>query len=95
MIRIQNVVERPHRVELTVNGQPISAFAGESVAVALLAAGIRILRLSPRAETPRGLLCMMGTCQECIVRIDGRITQACLEPARDGLVIDLGGAQNG
>jgi predicted molibdopterin-dependent oxidoreductase YjgC len=36
------------------------------------------------------MFCMMGSCQECVVRIDGRMTTACQEPVRDGLDVRSG-----
>jgi aerobic-type carbon monoxide dehydrogenase small subunit (CoxS/CutS family) len=50
------------------------------------------LRDSPRDGTPRGALCFMGVCQECVVRIDGATVQACLVPVRAGLDVRLKGS---
>ena len=63
----------------------VRALAGESVAAALLSAGIRRLRASPRAGGARGLFCAMGVCQECVVLVDGRTAAACQEPVRAGM----------
>jgi sarcosine oxidase subunit alpha len=76
-------------VTLRVDGREIRACAGESVAAALLAAGERRLGRSARSGAPRGAFCFMGTCQECLVRIDGAPAQACMTPVRDGMVIEL------
>lgn len=39
--------------------------------------------------TPRAPLCLMGVCQECLITIDGIPNrQGCLEPVRDGMVIE-------
>lgn len=75
---------------LQVDGAPVTAHAGESVAAALLAAGIKRLGRSPRADAPRGAFCYMGVCQECLIRIGGVPAQACITPVRDGMVIQLG-----
>jgi len=66
-------------------GRPVSALAGETVATALLAAGVRRLRDSPRDGRPRGMTCAIGVCQECVVVVDGRTLPACQLPAREGL----------
>lgn len=79
-------------VVILVDGQPVPCFAGESVAAALLAAGRRRLRRSPRAGGPRGAFCLMGACQECAIRIDGRMAPACMVEVRDGLVVECRGA---
>jgi sarcosine oxidase subunit alpha len=80
-------VRRATRFTIFFDGRPIDAFAGETVATALLAASVRQLRSSPRAGTPRGFFCGMGICQECVVVVDGRTVPACLEPVRDGMQI--------
>jgi aerobic-type carbon monoxide dehydrogenase small subunit (CoxS/CutS family) len=78
------------RTRISVNGVIRDVPAGRSVAAALLAVGIRKLRESPRAGGPRGAFCMMGVCQECVVRIDGHLRQACMVPVTPGLAIKLG-----
>ena len=88
-IRIDGTVERPTRVRLVVDGAVLEAFAGESVAAALLAAGIRTLRHSPREAAPRGMFCLMGVCQECVVEIDGRRVESCRIAVREGMEVRL------
>src|SRR5579871_4288200 len=88
-LRIEAGVERPASVTITVDGRPVPAIPGESVAAALLAAGIRRLGASFRAGGPRGAFCFMGVCQECLVRIDGRPVQACTTPVCAGMTIAL------
>lgn len=83
-LRIAGVV-RPAEVDFTHEGQRLRAPAGESLAAALLAAGVRRLGEGPGA--PRAAFCMMGTCQQCLVRVDGRLMQACLVPVRAGMVV--------
>jgi predicted molibdopterin-dependent oxidoreductase YjgC len=74
-----------------VNGRPVPAHEGESVLGVLWAAGIRCLRITPLKKEPRGFLCGMGTCFDCLVRVDERLNvRACLEPARPGMRITTG-----
>ena len=77
-------------VTIELDGRPLSGDLGASVASLLLAAGTRTLRRSPRAGTPRGAFCLMGVCQECLVRIDGTLRQACLVEAKDGMRVERG-----
>ena len=70
------------------HGSEIRCRAGETVAVALVCAGILDVRRSPRARMPRGAFCMMGVCQECLVRVDGELRQACLTPAENGMRVE-------
>jgi predicted molibdopterin-dependent oxidoreductase YjgC len=87
MLRVPPGAFRGPAVDILVDGQPIHAFLGETVATALLAAGIRWLRSSPRSNSPRGLFCAMGVCQECVLVIDGRRSTACTTLVREGMVI--------
>src|SRR5271165_1807518 len=65
-------------VAVTFEGQTITARRGESLAAALIAAGVRSFRTT-RTGHERGLFCGMGVCQECLVEIDGQPNQrACM-----------------
>jgi predicted molibdopterin-dependent oxidoreductase YjgC len=87
-IRLANV-QRGARVTIRVDGAPIEAHDGEMLAAALMAAGIYRLRHSPNAGTARGAFCLMGVCQECVVRIDGALAQSCMVPVVAGMEIEL------
>lgn len=80
-------VERGPALAFTFDGMPVRGFAGESVAAALLAAGITAMRRSPRDGAPRGAFCWMGICQECTVVVDGQRRPACRTPVAPGLVV--------
>jgi predicted molibdopterin-dependent oxidoreductase YjgC len=83
-------VESPAaRVTLTVDGRSIEARAGDTVAAALLAAGIVEFRTTPVSGAPRGPLCLMGVCFECLVTINGAGSrQACLTFVADGMTVE-------
>jgi predicted molibdopterin-dependent oxidoreductase YjgC len=68
------------------DGREIPARTGESLAVALLAAGVAIFRETPVSGAARGPLCLMGACFDCLVTLDGQENvQACLVPVRAGM----------
>jgi D-hydroxyproline dehydrogenase subunit gamma len=72
-------------VQLTFEGQRVKAPVGATVGAALLAAGIVGFGVRPVSGAPRGAFCMMGTCFECMVEIDGVANrQACMELVREG-----------
>lgn len=78
-------------VRLSVNGKQVSAAPGDTVAAALVAAGISPFRRTPVNDAPRSVYCMMGVCFDCLVTIDGVANrQACLVPVSDGLKIETG-----
>jgi predicted molibdopterin-dependent oxidoreductase YjgC len=78
-------IERSEKVAFTFNGARVTGHIGESVAAALLANGIRVLRTTRRDREARGAFCLMGTCQECIVEIDGRPIESCRATVSAGL----------
>lgn len=77
----------PTDCTITWEGRDIPARAGESLAVALLAAGVTAFRQTPVTGADRGPLCLMGACYDCLVELDGQQNvQACLAPVRPGMV---------
>jgi predicted molibdopterin-dependent oxidoreductase YjgC len=89
--RIEGAIARPQPVDIVVDGTPVAAYPGESLAAALFVAGRLGLRASPRLGQPRGAFCMMGACQECLVRANGRLVPACQTPVRAGMRVETGG----
>ncbi len=70
------------------DGVAIPARTGDSVAVALLAAGVTTTRTTPVSGAPRGPFCMMGACFDCLAEVDGRANvQTCMTAVRDGMRI--------
>jgi D-hydroxyproline dehydrogenase subunit gamma len=84
-------VDRPAEVAFTFAGRELRARAGETVAMALWAAGVTGLRRSSKDGAPRGVLCNMGICYECLVRVDGALVRACTTEVRSGMVVQPGG----
>ena len=73
-------------VTIHFEGKAIAARRGESVASALLAAGIARFRKSAISGAERGPYCLMGVCFDCLVSIDGANNQqACLCIVEDGM----------
>lgn len=76
----------PTDCEILWNGAPIPAREGESLAAALLAAGIAHFRDTAVSGSARGPLCLMGACFDCLVEVEGVANrQACLVPVTPGL----------
>ena len=76
-------------IEATIDGVTIRACEGDTVAAALLAAGIGEFRTTPVIGSSRGPWCMMGVCFDCLVTIDGAPNQqGCMLPLRDGMQIE-------
>lgn len=76
-------------IAFSVDGSPMRARQGESIAAAMLAGGRLVCRSTPVSGAPRAPYCLMGTCFECLVTIDGRPNvQACQETVRAGAVVE-------
>lgn len=80
--------ERGQRISFTWNGEIVEAYEGETIAAALLASGQRALRTTGQRARPRGLLCNMGVCFDCLVQVDGKLNQrACRQTVADGMTV--------
>ena len=78
----------PRDVTITVDGRPVAAPEGATLASVLLGAGVTHFRTSVTGQ-PRAPVCGMGVCFECRVTVDGRAHQrSCLIPCTDGLRVE-------
>lgn len=84
-------VQRGQAVTITVDGEPLQAYAGETIAGALLAAGRKAWRRTLHSQ-PRGMFCGIGLCFDCLVTVNGTPNvRACVTPVAAGMVVDTGG----
>jgi sarcosine oxidase, subunit alpha len=66
----------------------LTAYEGETVASAMISAGIKIFSHSKRYHRPRGFFCAIGKCSSCIVEIDGVPNQmACMKLVKEGMKV--------
>ena len=98
--RDNNAPPTAHRGEaltIHVDGRPVQAYAGETVATVLVAMGYRRFRLTEKDGRPRGIFCGMGICFDCLVTIDGvPNARACMTPVEAGMrVTTAAGGTNG
>ena len=56
---------------ISLDGAPIEAQAQDTVAAALLRAGVTTFTRSIKYHRPRGPFCFAGSCGQCLMRIDG------------------------
>ena len=78
-------------LRLSIDGRPVEAPLGASVAAALLLAGYTAFGRHPVSGDAEGPWCLIGVCFGCLVEIDGiRDRQACLVPVRDGMTVRTG-----
>lgn len=82
-----------NRVLVRFEGVDLTLPLGENLAAALLVAGVMPFRHTPVSGAPRGPFCMMGTCFDCLVQIDGLTVQACMLQVSEGLEIMMPAAR--
>ena len=58
------------KFEIEVDGKSILACSGQTIAEALLANGVRALRMTQK-QASRGVYCGMGICYECRMIVNG------------------------
>ena len=87
--RVKSGVQRGEPFTFTFDNRLVQAFPGETIAAALLAAGIRTLRKTEKQGHPRGLFCGMGVCFDCLVVVDGKPhLRACLTRVAQGMCVE-------
>ena len=76
--RVEKGIQRGQSLEIEVDGKKIVAYHGETVASAMIAAGLRTFRHTAENNEPRGMFCGIGVCFECRMVINGvPNTRAC------------------
>jgi aerobic-type carbon monoxide dehydrogenase small subunit (CoxS/CutS family) len=84
-LRIQRGITRGEAFTIQVNGNPVTAYPGETIAAVLLANGWRIFRHTPLFGEGRGPFCGMGLCFDCMVTLNGQPNvRACVTFAQPG-----------
>ncbi|WP_018897920.1 FAD-dependent oxidoreductase [Rhizobium sp. 2MFCol3.1] len=81
------------RVDIVVDGVAVAAERGMTIAAAIEAGGRHDFSRGLKDE-PRGIFCGMGVCQDCLVTVDGRLSQrACMTTVRPGMTIERPGSR--
>ncbi len=84
-LRIQNRAIRGQAFQIQLDGKPLTAYPGETIAAALLAAGVIVFHHTHQLGEPRGPFCCMGVCYDCLVTVNGKPdVRACQTAAQPG-----------
>src|SRR5512145_3386616 len=75
-------------IEFTWKNQSLQAQAGETIATALFANGIRIFGYHPKDGSPQGIFCANGQCAQCTVIADGLPVKSCMALVKPGMAIE-------
>jgi len=78
-------IEERETIEFTWQGKTLQAYAGETIAAALFANGIRIFGYHPKDGSPQGIFCANGQCAQCTVIADGLPVKSCMTLVHPGL----------
>lgn len=80
---------RGRRVKFYFNGRELEGYEGETIAAALHANGIKMLRESDELHRPRGLFCAIGNCSSCLMVVNGKPNvRVCVEKLRENMVVE-------
>ena len=83
------------RFTFSWDGKEIVAYRGETVLGALIASGNHTLRHTRFSHEPRGMLCGIGVCYECLVTVNGKPNRrACMVAAEPDMVVEPGAPMN-
>lgn len=82
---------RGKQIQILVEGDPVTAYEGETVAAALIASGRFTFRHTAKHGRPRGIYCGIGLCHECRMAIDDTPNvRACITLVEPGMRIQAG-----
>ncbi len=79
----------PPDTTIFFDGREIPAKAGEPIAAALLAAGVRVFRRTVKRGYPRGVFCGIGRCTDCVMIVNGKANvRTCTTPVEPGMRVE-------
>ncbi len=86
---ILGAFEKGGKVQFSYDGKTLEGFEGEPIAIALRSNGVLIHRFTARRNEPRGMICAIGRCTDCIMVVDGQPNiRTCVEPLKAGMVVE-------
>ncbi|RFB18563.1 (2Fe-2S)-binding protein [Bacillus sp. HNG] len=87
-------LENKKTITFTYDQKVLQGYEGDTIASALLANGIRLLRVHEQSGAPRGIYCNIGHCFECRMTVNEMSgVRACLTELKEDMVIESGKIQ--
>jgi sarcosine oxidase, subunit alpha len=79
------IADYSRKLSFSLESRKYSAFPGETIGSALMAAGIEIFTRSFKYHRPRGLFCVSGKCPNCLMNVNGvPNVRVCTEMVHEG-----------
>jgi len=76
-------------VNISVDGKKIKAREGETIASALITAGVKVFRYSVKRNEPRSLFCAIGRCTDCVMTVNNQSNVGtCITLVEEGMKIE-------
>jgi len=76
------------KVDFDLDGQSMTGYEGEPIAIALRAAGVMTHRHTMKLNKPRGIFCAIGRCTDCVMIVDGKPNvRTCVTPLKAGMKV--------
>ncbi len=92
--RLSEGVVRGDPIEFFVDGHPVKAYRGETIASALMNAGYFVSRTLN--AKPMGVYCNIGVCHSCVMTVNGiSSVRICKTPVTDGCRVESQHFQKG
>ena len=84
--RASESLDRSVVLEFEFDGRKVRGFQGDTVASALAASGVSTFSRSFKYHRPRGLLCVSGSCPNCLLTVDSETNvRSCMIPIQAGM----------
>ncbi len=80
-------VEERKDIAFYFNGKKLYGKEGDTIAAALFANGIKIFGHHPKDNSPQGIFCANGQCDQCRVIANGKVVKSCMVLLEDGMDI--------
>jgi len=86
-IRLNGSEGRGRQVTIFLDGQPVKAFDGETIAAALMAQGHWVCQSD--GDRQLGVFCNIGVCHSCLMTVNGvNGVQTCKTPVSEGCNVE-------
>ena len=85
---ILGTYQKGEKIRFYLVGKEMYGYEGDTIAAALMAAGVTTHRHTRKKGTPRGIFCAIGRCTDCVMVVDGQINvRTCITPLKEGMQV--------